>query len=86
MDIKKLQASVQGYKSYIVIGIGIVSAIAQHYFNVDVPPQFYAVLLAFLGITLKAGQNRIEDATNALLDAIDQENTPQEATTPNEPK
>lgn len=71
----KLKVFMQGKKSYFVIITGIISACVEFYFDFHIPAEVWLMLASLLGITLKAGQNRIEEETKQLLEAVKEANS-----------
>ena len=76
--LEKIKAALTGKKSYLVIVLMIatagIDAILKNNFGVTVPADVWAILFGLLGITWKAGQNRIENATKELIDAVKEQN------------
>ena len=80
MEIKKLKegkvmgkilAWLQGKKTYTMLAISIITGILQSQ-GIVVPDFVWVALASLTGIAYKAGQNRAEQATQDLLDAIKQ--------------
>jgi len=71
--MEKIRAFAQGKKSYFVIGVGIICGIAQMQ-GIAIPTFVWEGLGALLGITLKSGQNRVENSTAELLAALKEAN------------
>lgn len=69
--ISKIKKLAQGKKSYIVISIGILTGIAQSQ-GIQIPDYVWTILGGLLGITLKTGQNRVEQTTQEFIKALEE--------------
>jgi len=75
--LEKLGKALEGKKTIILIIVAIISGLAQAFFGLSLPTEFWTTLLGLIGITAKEGFNRTEQQTKetaeqikALLEAI----------------
>lgn len=75
---EKLKKGLSGKKSIsVIVGMiitGIIDGYLRNAHGFSVPQEVWIFLFGLLGITYKAGANRVEGATKELLDAIKEQN------------
>ena len=76
--LAKLKKYFEQKKSVAVIVamvvMAVVDQIAANNFGISIPREIWVFMFGLLGITVKAGQNRVENSTKELIAAIKEQN------------